>query len=44
MGNGLSVSSIVDRLYALQPNERSEALDNLCEQVCHGCQIPTKVV
>jgi hypothetical protein len=46
MGNGLSVSSIVDRLHALQPDERSEALNNLCEQVCHGrphsCKVVTK--
>ncbi|KAN0091745.1 hypothetical protein V8E51_017592 [Hyaloscypha variabilis] len=32
MGNGLSVSSIVDRLHALQPDERSEAFDDLYEQ------------
>jgi hypothetical protein len=46
MGNGLSVSSIVDRLHALQPDERSEALNNLCEQVCYGrphsCKVVTK--
>jgi hypothetical protein len=35
MGNSLSVSSIVDDLHALQPAERSEALDNLYKQVYH---------
>jgi hypothetical protein len=34
MGNDLSVSTIVDGLHALKPEERSSALDNLCEQVC----------
>jgi hypothetical protein len=38
MGNDLSVSSIIDQLHALQPSERAEALDNLCEQVCHGVE------
>lgn len=33
MGNGLSVSSIVDKLHALEPEARSAALDDLCEQV-----------
>jgi hypothetical protein len=34
MGNGLSVSSAVDDLHALKPEERSKALDNLCVKVC----------
>jgi len=33
MGNDLSVSSIVDMLHALEPEARSLAFDDLCEQV-----------
>ncbi|XMA13632.1 hypothetical protein WAI453_006423 [Rhynchosporium graminicola] len=32
MGNGLSVSSVVEKLHALESEARSTALDNLCEQ------------
>ena len=40
MGNGLSVSSVVDLLHALQPVERSGALDKLYEQVSYSGCIP----